>query len=106
MLEFIYNNRETILVRGLYFFMSEKSLNDELDKKLRDYISINYPVVEDFDYHFDEEGNRITLTGKINMPNSEVILHAIDDVEEILNVHYVGVRSVNGSHAFTYEFNE
>lgn len=92
MLEFIYNNRETILVRGLYFFMSEKRLNDELDKKLRDYISINYPVVEDFDYHFDEEGNRITLTGKINMPNSEVILHAIDDVEEILNVHYVGVR--------------
>ena len=32
--------------------------------------------------------------------------YSIDDVEEILNVHYVGVRSVNGSHAFTYEFNE
>lgn len=84
----------------------ENKLTPELDKKLRDYIANNYESVQDFDYKISENGEEITLSGKLNMPNSEVFIGAIKDVEKMLNVTYVNVMSLNGVYSFIYKFNE
>jgi hypothetical protein len=84
----------------------KKKLSPSLDEKLRDYFAREFPYIEDYDYTISDDGSEIIMTGKFSIPNSDDILEGIKDVEEMLDVTFLRITSVNEVYTFFYKFNE
>lgn len=83
--------------------VNDKRLNADKEEELFNLIN-TFKSVENFKYNISEDGKEITLSGRMGNTDSEHIYDIIENIENMLNVKYKRISSVNGYHSFTYEF--
>ncbi len=83
--------------------VNDKRLNADKEEELFNLIN-RFKSVENFKYNISEDGKEITLSGRMGNTDSERIYDIIENIENMLNVKYKRISSVNGYHSFTYEF--
>jgi hypothetical protein len=108
-------NRNTLILGLIYiivivhngvFYLDNKRLNSNLDKKLREFIKTDCSYVEDFDYHVKSETNEIVLKGVSSFENTDIVLENIKNIEKILNAKYQEYMILNGVEKLIFKFNE
>ena len=83
--------------------VNDKRLNADKEEELFNLIN-TFKSVENFKYNISEDGKEITISARMGNTDSECIYDIIENIENMLNVKYKRISSVNGYHSFTCEF--
>lgn len=80
------------------------SLDAAIEKELFDYINSKYDIKR-FNYEFINS-ETILLYSEQDVMGIKVIDDDVDFIENLLNVSFVGLMSIEGKHGFFYKINK
>lgn len=83
-----------------------RKLDASLEEELKKYINNSYPEIKEYTYKISDDGETLELIFNYEFSDSKQTLRDINVFEDMLNIKFIGINSVNGVTTFINKFNK
>lgn len=83
----------------------QKLKEKDLENKLHEFIKINYPDIDNYEYNISPDNETIRIIFKHDFSDSDKILKNIEEIDTLLNTKFISIESINGVTTFIHKFN-
>lgn len=95
------------IIKGEKLILKDsRKLDASLEEELKKYINNFYPEIKEYTYKISDDGETLELIFNYEFSDSKQTLRDINVFEDMLNIKFIGINSVNGVTTFINKFNK